>query len=309
MAKPGLRLRLRRAGRRLLFLSTRTLVRIAGFRHAYAIGSFIGGLRYRFGGKARRRMERDLAHALNMEPGDPAVADVLRQSFRVNDGAVLEMMALLDRRRDAAQMAGRSHVEGLDHLRTALEGGRGAILLAGHMGNQLLAAIELARSGLPVSIVYKQSRMGSAGFLRDGLERYGIQAILANEGIKAYGQMLGALKKGRVLLIMLDQGVKLAKDGVPMRFLGKDMPMPPGPAQLARVARAPVLPLATTASPPVWKVSIGPAIALGSETLEADLQALLRAVEDQIVRHPQHWSWHHRRWRNFRPATGAAQTR
>lgn len=302
MAKPGLRLQLRRAGRRLLFLTTRTLVRIAGFHHAYALGAFIGGIRFSLGGKPRRRMQQELAHALEMEAGHPAVADVLRQSFRINDGAVLEIMAALDSRRSDAELAQRSTVEGLEHLRAALHANRGAILLAAHMGNQALAAMELVRLGFAVSVVYKQSRMGSAGFLHDGLERYGVQAILANEGIKAYGQMLGALKKGRVLVIMLDQGVKHAKDGIVLRFLGKDMPMPAGPAQLARVSRAPVLPLATVNGPPVWKIAIGEPVPLGHATLEEDLQALLRAAERQIVRFPQHWSWHHRRWRNFRPA-------
>ena len=71
-------------------------------------------------------------------------------------------------------------------------------------------------------------------------------------------EMLKALKQGRIVFLMLDQGVKKAKDGIVHRFLGKDMPMSAGPAQLARAARAPVLPLATTAATPLWRFALQP---------------------------------------------------
>jgi lauroyl/myristoyl acyltransferase len=29
------------------------------------------------------------------------------------------------------------------------------------------------------------------------------------------------------------------------------------------------------------------------------MAALLRVTEQDILRHPQLWSWHHRRWRRF----------
>ena len=129
--------------------------------------------------------------------------------------------------------------------------------MAAHMGNAALVPLRLASAGWPVSVLYKESRMMSADFFLDGLERYGIQGIAANAGLRAYGQMLAALKQGRIVFLMLDQGVKQAKDGQVHRFLGKDMPMPAGPAQLARAARAPVLPVATLAATPRWRFALG----------------------------------------------------
>ena len=64
---------------------------------------------------------------------------------------------------------------------------------------------------------------------------------------------------------MLDQGVKQAKDGQVHRFLGKDMPMPAGPAQLARAARAPVLPVATLAATPRWRFALQPPLTSGQD--------------------------------------------
>jgi KDO2-lipid IV(A) lauroyltransferase len=196
-------------------------------------------------------------------------------------------------------LTARSEVDGLEHLRAALAQGRGAILLAAHMGNAALLPLRLAASGWPVSVVYKESRMMSADFFLQGLERYGIQGIAANAGLRAYGEMLAALKQGRIVFLMLDQGVKQAKDGLPQRFLGKDMPMPAGPAQLARASKAPVLPVVTTAATPVWRFAVQPPLSLGQASLEADAALLVIATERMVLSHPQLWSWPQRRWRKF----------
>jgi KDO2-lipid IV(A) lauroyltransferase len=299
VAEPGLRLRLRRAWRRGLFLSVHALVRRAGLAHARTLGAALGELQFRWEWLARRRMQRDVAWALGRASDDPSVRALLREAYRVNDAAVVEVMAILERRHDDAELAARCEIDGLGHLREAMAQGRGVILLAAHMGNMALLPLVLAASGWPVSVVCKEARMMSDGFLLRGFERYGVQGILANAGIRAYAQMLGALKQGRIVFLMLDQGVKSASDGSVVRFLGKDMPMSAGPAQLARASRAPVLPVATTAADPRWRFEIEAPVELSRESLEADLARLVGATERQVLRHPQFWSWHQRRWRAF----------
>jgi len=170
------------------------------------------------------------------------------------------------------------------------------------MGNAALVPLCLANAGWAVSVLYKESRMMSADFFLEGLARYGIQGIAANAGLRAYGQMLAALKQGRIVFLMLDQGVKHAKDGQVHRFLGKDMPMPAGPAQLARAARAPVVPVATLAASPRWRFALQPPLVLGEDSLEADVASLVRATEEIVLAHPDLWSWQQRRWRKFPPA-------
>lgn len=289
-------LQLRRAQRRLTFLGYSTLVRAIGFTRARRFGSWSGELQFRLFWRQRRRLQCDVAQVLGRAPDDPSVRALLREAYRVNNAAALEIMAMFDRRQDEEVLVARCELDGLEHLRAALAGGRGAILLATHMGNALLATLRLARSGWPVSVVYREARMMSAGFFHSGLERYGIQGILANGGIRAYGQMLTALKQGRIVFVMMDQGVKRAEDGLMQRFLGKDLPMTAGPAQLARASRSPVLPLVTKAATPVWRFAIEPPVALTGGSLEADVELLVGLTEQQIRQTPQFWSWHHRRW-------------
>ena len=282
-----------------MFLGLRRLLRFIGFRHARTLGSWLGDLQFWFERPESQRLQREIAQLLGRPPHDPSVRALLRQAYRVNNGALMEIMAMFDQRQDEDTLASHCQLDGLEHLRAAMSQGRGAIVLATHMGNASLAMVRVAQAGWPVSLLYRKARMMSDGFFQDGLEQYGIQAILANSGIRAYGQMLAALKQGRVLFLMMDQGLKNAGDGTMQRFLGKDVPMPAGPAQLARVSRSPVLPMVAVAASPVWRFEIQPALTLGQGTLEADVEFLTRLTETQVLQHPELWSWHHRRWSKF----------
>lgn len=289
---------LRRVQRRLTFIALRSLVRGLGFARLRPLGRLLGDMQYLAGGRERRRWQREIAVLLGLPPDDARAARLLREAYRTNTSAVLEILAMFDRKQDLELLRSRVQVEGLDELRTALAGGRGAILLAGHSGNGALLVVWLVAAGIPVSVVHKESRMMDAGFFMNGLPQYGIDGILANEGIKAYSRMLGALRAGGAVYVMADQGTKRKADGLPMRFLGKDMTMPPGPAQLARHAKAPVLPVTTVAADPCWRFVIEPPVVLEKgQSLEADTEALLRVTERQILEYPQLWSWQQRRWR------------
>ena len=221
----SLRLSLRRKRRRLMFLCARTLARTLGFARMRGVGSAMGLLQYTLNRRQRNRQLHDLAWVLDRPVGDPQVARVLREAYRVNTAAVMEIVALFDRRQPQVRDADFCVIDGLERVQQAREAGRGAILLPAHSGNGAAMVARLAAMGWPVSVVYKHSRMMSAGFFEAGFALYDIEGILANEGIKAYSKMLGALRKGRILFVMLDQGTKRREDGVVLRFLGKDMPI------------------------------------------------------------------------------------
>ncbi len=288
-----------RLRRRALFLVMRWVLRRCGFDSARPLGTFLGAVQYRFVAKLRRRCLDGVAAVLGCTAADPAVSRIVRSAYRANTIAVLEALSMVDRKLDAPRLRERCHLDGIQHLHAA-RNGRGAILLATHSGNSLLLAAQLADSGWPVTIVYRQSRMMSLQFFVDGLPRYGFDGILANEGFKAYARMIDALRHDRILFAMMDQGVKNAETGVPLRFLGKDMPMPGGVVQLARQSRAPILPVTTLAIDPLWHFAIEPRLQLPpGGTIEEDTAAVLKHVEGQILAHPELWSWQQRRWRDY----------
>lgn len=124
-----------------------------------------------------------------------------------------------------------------------------------------------------------------------------------DDGSRAYRQMLRALRRGRILCTIMDQGAK-SPAGVPVRFLGKDMRMPAGPAQLARRAGAVIMPVTTLGCEPRWAFEIGEPVALDPRApVEEGVRRLARLVENQILERPHLWMWHHRRWRRYPLAT------
>jgi lauroyl/myristoyl acyltransferase len=295
-----------RLRRRALFIVMRQVLRLFGFDSARRIGAFLGALQYRFDGRLRRSCLEGVAAVLGRKPDDPQVVRTVRSAYRVNTMAVLEVLSMVDRRLDSRRLHERCIVDGLQNLEAA-RSGRGAILLATHSGNSLLLAAQLADRGLPVTIVYRRARMMSLQFFVDGLPRYGFEGILANEGFKAYARMIDSLRHNRILFAMMDQGVKSAETGVPLRFLGKDMPMPGGVVQLARQTRAPILPVTTLAADPLWHFAIEPRLQLvPGGSIEDDTAAVLKTVEAQILAHPELWSWQQRRWADFPVARDAA---
>ncbi len=159
-----------------------------------------------------------------------------------------------------------------------------------------------------MTIVYRQAPHDVAAVLRrTGWPRYGFDGILANEGFRAYARMVDALRHNRVLFAMMDQGVKEAETGVPLRFLGKDMPMPGGVVQLARQSRAPIVPVTSLAADPVWHFAHRAAAVLAARRHHRGGRgAVLKHVEGQILAHPELWSWQHRRWRKFPVAQARA---
>ena len=290
---------LRRARMRMLFLTARWILRRRGFDAARPLGTALAAIQYHLGTETRRNCLADIAALQGRQADDPAVAQALRQAYRVNTIAVLEVLSMVDRRLDKERLHARCRVDGIENLQAARTG-RGAILLATHSGNSLLLAAQLADAGWPVTVVYRRARMMSMQFFAEGLPRYGIDGILANEGFRAYARMVDALRHDRILFAMMDQGVANAETGVPLRFLGKDMPMPGGVVQLARQTRAPIVPIVSLAADPVWHFAIEPRITLQpGGSIEEDTAEILRHVEQQILAHPELWSWHHRRWRDF----------
>lgn len=288
-----------------MFLAMRMLLRLTGFDGARRFGGWLGEVHFRFGTRIRRQCLRGLAPLMGRDCADPEVARTLREAYRVNTTAVLEVLSMVDSRLEAKRLPALCRIDGIGHVPAALEG-RGAILLATHSGNSLLLAAQLADAGWPVSIVYRHTRMMSREFFARGLPRYGFEAILANEGFRAYARMLDALRHNRLLFAMMDQGVEAAESGVPLRFLGKHMPMPGGVVQLARQARAPILPVVSVAASPAWQFEIQAPLRLApGGTLEQDIAQVLAHLEREIRQRPHLWSWPHRRWRNF-PVLDAA---
>lgn len=288
---------LRRAWRRGVF---RTLRRVAGLlaphpRATRSVGRFVAGLNFALRPGERRRDVANLRVALP-GLGDADLRRIARESLVDASVGALEFLQLVDDAIPTGQFLGQVTAHGQGHLDHALAGGRGVLAVGLHLGHFGKVPLWLAQAGYPVSIVIREARQVPPGYYITALERLGIEAIRIEREQTAAPRVLDALRRGRVVMIYLDQGVK-NDGGIEIDFLGKRVPMPAGPLVLARRARAPIVPVFL--HPALHEIVVHPALAAPAGALREEdptLHTLYRLAEAEIRAHPAHWQWRYRRW-------------
>jgi KDO2-lipid IV(A) lauroyltransferase len=262
-----------------------------------ASGERLGRWHHRLARGQRTELARQLATLFDLRADDPRPAQWLAESYRLNDRAIFEILAMYSGRLTPAEVAGHCGVDGLDVLDRALGEGRGVLLLGWHMGNGVAMATRLAHVGYPVSVVFRESKKIQPDFYRNGLTGMGLEAIGAQPAAAGFRGMIKALRSNRILFILMDQGIK---HGVDTPFLGKRVPMPPGPAELARRTRCALITARLSGLDPVWQFDLHREQALEpDEPLETSIEKLSRIMENRILETPQWWTWHQRRWARY----------
>lgn len=292
-----LRRRFRRLGFHLLRILSGILGR-GGMARLRRTGHALGHWHYRLTPLRRRGLGRQIARAMNIPANDKQINAWLAEAYRVNDRAILEILAMYSGAVTVEDIDSAVETSDLNHLDRALEGGRGVILLGMHMGNGVAMATHLAQRGYPLAVIYRESNKIPPHFFRDGIGTLGLQAIPAVPSSVGVRQMLKALKENRVLFILMDQASK--KGGVDASFLGKTIQMPPGPAQLARRTGAAVVPALLEGVEPRWYFRMGsPETLDAGQSLESAVEKLTSIMQNHIEKQPQWWTWHQRRWSRY----------
>lgn len=284
---------LRRAGRRALFLA---LCAVAGLGALFgrggvvAVGHAVGRAGAAVPSRARARLRRDIAEALGLERA--TAARVLSHARRTNDRAIVEILALGLPWTDVEALIASCRVLDVEHLPTD----RGAVLLGMHMGNGILMAAQLAHQGFRVSVAYRESRKLTPGYLGRCLARAGVKPIHLDRHGPAAGLrlLMRDLADGRLVYVLMDQGEK--HGGIETRFLGKRTRMPTTVVRVAQRGGHPLIPVLPEAAEPTWTFRAHPPLALPDDT-DAAVQQVVETMAAQIARHPDLWTWHHRRWR------------
>jgi lauroyl/myristoyl acyltransferase len=284
------------------------LARACGAEQSF--GRLVGSLHYAVATSQRRAL---LAWMTEIYPQTDSRwrAATLRAAYRNSDGAAFEILGLYRRQHSPAEIAARCSVAGEASLRAALQQGRGVLLVGLHAGNGMLPLMHLAQRGLPITAVYRESRKVPPGFFDQLFNRHGVETICVQRKprpdelgedkqsfrlrlrARAFRAMLRALQQNRILVVLMDQGMRY--DGVDVRFLGRAVTMAAGPAQLAHRTGAQIVPMQALGAGPCWQYRFGDPLPLECDA-EATTQAIARQLESFVLRHPELWTWHHRRW-------------
>ena len=126
---------------------------------------------------------------------------------------------------------------GMETLYRAVGRGRGAIVVAPHVGNWEWGALALARLGFRVhAVTGVQFHAALAPAVRSLKERQGITVHTPDDG---FAPLVTALRRGGLVLLLADGDVHSRSLAVP--FFGRMVAVPSGPALLARRTRAPIV--------------------------------------------------------------------
>ena len=196
------------------------------------------------------------------------------------------------------RMFAENDFEVIENFRVALAKGKGVLAIVPHMGNWELGAahgaqhLEFCAITRPVS----QSKLAEA--IEDIREAAGVKVYKRKNALKG---ILGALRRGSIVAVMLDQHA--GKNGVKVSFFGRPVSTFSSVAYLALKTGVPVIPgYSYRREDGSTYCTVGkefPLIDTGN--LEADIvtntQNYTTAIEEIIRPHPESWMWMHRRWR------------
>ncbi|HNV68533.1 MAG TPA: lysophospholipid acyltransferase family protein [Candidatus Ozemobacteraceae bacterium] len=216
------------------------------------------------------------------------------QHFFLN---ALEMASIPYLQRE--ELLARIEARGLDHLRAALDRGRGCIILSGHYGLWEMVPPWMSYHGFPMTVVVRRQNNPHVDewmeFMR---QAHGPKTTDSGFTLR---QILRALKNGESLGLMSDQDA--GTKGLFVNFLGKEASTVVGPAQIALKTGSPIVPLCLHPQHPhPHQLEICAPIFPDryADDLEGQIritQAYTDILAEWVRRRPEQWFWLHRRWK------------
>jgi KDO2-lipid IV(A) lauroyltransferase len=194
---------------------------------------------------------------------------------------------------------------GEEHLRKALEAGKGAVLITAHAGNWEILNARLGIAGIPMSIAVRNVYDPRIDTIATDL-RSRFDTEVVHRGSNAGRKLFSALKINRVVGLLIDQDIR-DLPGVFVPFFGRQAYTPLGAASLALKADCPVIPAFGWRRPDGTHVAeIHPPLPRPQgDSLDQQVYNLTASatavIESHIRAHPDQWVWMHRRWKTRPP--------
>ncbi len=176
--------------------------------------------------------------------------------------------------------------------------GKPAIYISGHIGNWELTYPTAYENGVPVTLVYRHLNNPYVDAFIAKARRSHSSDMLP-KGPKGATKMVGALKRGETLAMLVDQKMN---EGIPVPFFGHDAMTAPAVAHLALRYDMPIIPARAIRTKGChFKCTVYPPISLPKtgnteEDARSVMLAINRLFEEWIREYPEQWFWVHRRW-------------
>ncbi len=259
-------------------------------------------LAWRRGGPAVDRLRANLRRVVGPEMTDSDLDALTRQGIRSYARYFREVFWLPTAR--PAVVTARTRVYGEENLAGPRAAGRGVVCALPHSGNWDAAAVTyLDRFGPPVTVVAERLRPESL-YRRFTAYRESLgMVVLPLTGDRPSGPLLATtLRAGGTGCLMCERD--LSSSGVPVRFFGELITVPPGPALLTVQTGAALIPTVAGFDGDDWRLEFFPEVVVdGPEAPKRLRNKIIQAMQkviDQfavgVADAPQDWHMVQRLW-------------
>jgi KDO2-lipid IV(A) lauroyltransferase len=191
-----------------------------------------------------------------------------------------------------AQLLGRiAEVHGHDTYRSARDEKKGAIIVTAHMGSFEVGMAALLEYEKRLHVLFRRDEQGLFEQTRRALRRrLGVIEVPVDDGLSAWMRLREALARDEVVLIQGDR-VMPGQKGQAMPVLSGTVLLPTGPARLAQITGAPIIPVFSIRRPDGQiELFVEPPVRVPDEqALDAAMAQMAAVLERYLHRYPHQW--------------------
>jgi phosphatidylinositol dimannoside acyltransferase len=268
-----------------------SVARIIPLSTGYWLAERGGDVFYLFSTRRRRMVGNNIRRAMGLTENERIPRGRVRYVFRnaAKNYFDLTKLSFIDKE----NLDGKVKIEGIQHLKEAVERGKGVIIATAHLGNFEFSAHVVAALGYDMTILI-EAYDDSAPFLRK------LAALRRGQGIRilpvdllGVKECLKTLQRGGTVTIVCDRD--LQGNGIKTPFFGKETSFPVGVVDLAQRTGAAVIPIFSLRGPKnTSTIFVEPPLKLvNSQNREQDLKAnltvLVSVLEKYIRSCPEQW--------------------
>ncbi len=272
------------------------LIRSLPLAVSVRLGALLGELLFLFDPKHRARAYANIRKAFRDDVTPPQARQITKAFYRSFGQNLMDVLLLPVL--NEARLKEYVTVEGLEHVRHALEKGKGVILLGMHAGSWELSNALTANLWFVFHLFVRDQRDPRLDTLLRSYRTRGTSRIIRRaSGARA---LIGALKRNEAIGMTLDQG---GRYGRLVDFFGAPASMATGAVKLALRYGAAIIPgyytrLNTTQQKVILQQAF-PLARSGDEErdIAANLSELTRIFEAFIRKYPSDYLWTYKIWK------------
>ena len=272
------------------------LVCLLPHRAALAVGKGFGLFAHAISGKRRAVVRRNIQ--LCFPELSPAERDALaREHFKALGMMMIEMG--LGRWASDSHLRSITRMVGLEHVTSALEAGRGVILLSAHFTTLEIMGRVLATEIPPFDAVFRKNRSEFMTELQRSGREVSADTTIEKRDIK---KMVRSLRQGRAVWYAPDQSYS-RKGAEVIEFLGVPSMHTTATSTLARLGDAVTIPFfpMRNADGSYEMTLLPPFDDFPSDDPVADTRRYIEVLEEHVRKVPEQYFWIHRKFKDLPP--------